>query len=419
MFHGFHARFNDAISEDKLFTELFGDYDDSDDFCISPTFQKFFYPAPFMGDIVDKFQLYAIFILNYDINLVSKVLPSKDVHGIKGDFNSSTIQCDKLGTVDECGMSYKKADRCITPLMLKEHPDIHGYMAIPYNDGSWFETKFHAHLHEDYKNFVDMTTPMAVSNATGMTAIPEIVIHPYHVRYSGKHIVSSKAVHDPIQYILSHASKLNYIPIMYFSEQHSFSLLDLSIKSQRNKYLSIERNYSGKAITPIHMRMKTFLDNALSLSGVLINDMLFKITIDLKTGFYIAKQSNVSSNENATKLLKVWNDAEPNHTVIPFEYPEYMKKRLHGLLASKIPIDEESLSNVLAKHKASYNKVYIFDKGKGHLKFKLEYAFPFPNRLHIRNKTRKQSMLRRHTHTKTIKNRTKYNQNNMNNAVNN
>lgn len=56
LFHGFHARYNDTISEDKLFTELFGDYDDSGEYCVAPTFQKFFYPAPFMGDVVDRFQ---------------------------------------------------------------------------------------------------------------------------------------------------------------------------------------------------------------------------------------------------------------------------------------------------------------------------------------------------------------------------
>ncbi len=210
---------------------------------------------------------------------------------------------------------------------------------------------------------------------------------------------------------------------MYFSEHHSFSLLDLSIKSQRNKYLSVERNDSGKAITPMHARIKTFLDNALSQSGVLIYDMLFKMTIDLKTGFYVAAKQECASNKNlikSMKSMKVWSDSEePNYTIIPFEYPEYMKKRLHGLLASKIPIDEESLSNVLAKHKASYNKVYIFDKGKGHLKFKLESAFPFPNKLHIRNKTRKQYVLRKHTHAKTLKNRTRYNQNNIINDINN
>jgi hypothetical protein len=406
LFHGFHARFNDVISENKLFTELFGDYDDSGDFCVAPTAHKFFYPAPFMGDIVDKFQLYAIFILNYDVNLVSKVLPSKSVHRDKGGPTSATIQCDQLGAADQCGMSYKAADRCLTPLLLKEHPDIHGYIVIPHNDGSWFKTKFHKHLHEDYKNYVNMTTPMMVTNATGLSAIPEIVIHPYHVRSAEKHIVSSKAVHDPIQYMISKQSLLNFVPIVYFSESNTFSLLDLQEKKTRNSYLGVMRNNSGKAITPMHVRIKTFLDNALSPKGVLIHDMLFKMTIDLRTGFYIAKHAVVPYvGNNAIKNLKVWNSTseDSKYNSIPFEYPEYMKKHLHGLLASKVPIDEESLSTILAKHKSSFNKVYIFDKGKSHIKFEMRNAFPFANRINVRNKTRKQPRVQKHTHSKTLK----------------
>lgn len=64
LFHGFYGKYNKGISEDKIFTELFGDYDDSGHYCVSPNTQKFFYPAPFMGDDVYKFQLYGIFVLH-------------------------------------------------------------------------------------------------------------------------------------------------------------------------------------------------------------------------------------------------------------------------------------------------------------------------------------------------------------------
>ncbi len=141
LFHGFNAMYEGHISEDKLFTELFGDYDVSGDYCISPNTQKFFYPAPFMGDVVYKFQLYGIFVLNYDINLVSMVLPSKETHKDKGSLTSAIIRCDLLGNEDECGLKLKSADHCLTPQLLKEHPDIHGYIAITGNDGSWFKTK--------------------------------------------------------------------------------------------------------------------------------------------------------------------------------------------------------------------------------------------------------------------------------------
>ena len=191
LFHGFYGMYDAGISEDKIFMELFGDYDTSGYYCAAPNMQKFFYPAPFMGDIVYKFQLYGIFILNYDVNLISMVRPSNSVHKDIGSLNSATIRCDLVGgsSSDECGLPLKHADHCLTPLLLHEHPDIHGYIAIPGNDGSWFKTKFHAMLHAHDANYVDMTTPMVVSNAAGMAAIPEIVIHPYHVRSIGKHVI--------------------------------------------------------------------------------------------------------------------------------------------------------------------------------------------------------------------------------------
>lgn len=289
LFHGFHSIYNKTVSETKLFTELFGDYDNDGDYCVAPTTHKFFYPAPFMADIVDRFQLYGIFVLNYDVNLVSMVLPSTAVHRDGGSLDSATIRChlvDEPRTTDTCGLPYKRADHCLTPLLLQEHPDIHGYIAITGNDGSWFKTKFHAALHETESNYVNMTTPMIVTNATGMSSIPEIVIHPYHVRSIGAHITRSRAVIDPIHYILTYNALLNFMPLVYFSETSTFSLLDLQDKKNRNRFLATPRHDMDAAISPIHVRIKAFLDNALSADGVRIHDMIFKMTIDLKTGLY-------------------------------------------------------------------------------------------------------------------------------------
>ena len=44
LFHGFYGIYDESISEDKLFTELFGDYDESGYYCVGPNTQKFFIP---------------------------------------------------------------------------------------------------------------------------------------------------------------------------------------------------------------------------------------------------------------------------------------------------------------------------------------------------------------------------------------
>ena len=413
LFHGFHAQFDGFCAEEKIFTELFGDLDENGNYCVAPAAQKFFYPAPFIGDLVDKFQLYAIFLLNYDVNLVCKVLPSKDVRADSGSLQSATAKCEAFGKKDECGMKMHSSDNCITPLLIKEHPDIHGYIAIANNDGAWFKSKFHAHLAESEKNYVNMTTPMIVTDAHGFSAIPEIVLHPYRARGLERRIIHYRAAtYNPISYILKNYSLLNFFPLVYFSERDTFSLLDIQDKHVRHKYLNTERDNTNKAMTPIHHRVKMFLDYALSPNGIQIHDMQLYMTIDLTTGFYYAKHKRIRNlRETETQNIKLWlpldedSEERPQHEIIPFEYPVHMKKRLHGLLASlsKRPALEEDFSRVLSSMKSSYNRVYMFDKGTSTMKFKMERAFPRPNRINLRNKTRKIGKSYKHTHKYTLR----------------
>ncbi len=151
--------------------------------------------------------------------------------------------------------------------------------------------------------------------------------------------------------------------------------------------------------------MKAFLDNALSPAGVLIHDVVFKMTVDLKTGFYIAKYMRVDSpTAIVNKRIFDVEKEDGSSNIIPFEYPVYMKKRLHGLLsASTRAASEEAISWVLARFKASYNKLYVFDKGKSSLKFKLDTAFPYSDKVVLPNKTRKYTGRKSYTHTHTRK----------------
>lgn len=392
LFHGFQGDYSGYANETKIMTELFGDYDDSGWHCTTTHTQKFFYPAPFMGDVVYKFQIYGVYILNYDVNLVSFVLPDTSLHSDHGSLQSATIRCSHIAEKDECGMKYKSADHCLTPILLKEHPDIHGYISIHNKDGILYKSAFYSQL-------------KVVSDSKGLVAIPEIVLHPYHVRTSSMRLVGPRAMDDPIGYTLANISLLNYVPIMFFNESNTFSFLDLADKKTRYTLLSVDRDLSHKAITPLHQRLKIFVDQALSPTGVKIHDMILKFTIDLRTGFYVAKYMALKTPNTEVTNIKVFKENDDgvdygNYDIVPFSYPTHMKKILHGLLSQTMPADEVRLLSELARIKASYNRKYIFDKGTSCRIFELETSFTFHN---LKNKTRKQEYPKHYKRTKTMK----------------
>ena len=398
LFHGFQGDYSGYVNEDKIFTELFGDTaQPSDHHCVSNHTQKFFYPAPFMADIVYKFQIYGIFILNYDVNLVSMVSPDKALHSNAGSMDSSTVRCITIAQKDECGLKYKSSDHCLTPQLLREHPDIHGYIAIPNSDGSLYKSAFYSQLKERYMNYTS-------TDQKGLLAIPEIVLHPYHVRTESPRYISPRALDDQIAFTIKNMSLLNYVPIIFFNESRTFSFVDLADKKKRYELLSIERDLSMKAITPIHHRIKSFLESALSPAGVKIHDMVLKFTVDLRTGFYFAKYLVVPSENNITVNLKIYketNESElPEYDIVPFSYPAYMKKQLHGMLTAGHPAGEDRLSKELARLQSSYRRKYIFDKGESRRVFEMEKSFPLHT---LKNKTRKMEFPRNYKRAKTMK----------------
>lgn len=409
LFHGFQGNYNGYVNETKIMTELFGDLDDSGLYCATNHTQKFFYPAPFMGDVVYKFQIYGVYILNYDVNVISFVLPDTSLHSEHGSLDSATIRCNHISDkdMDECGMKFKSQDHCLTEMLLREHPDIHGYIAIHNKDGAIYKSGFYSQLKHTYPNYTSMTTPMVVSDSKGVVAIPEIVLHPYHVRVGYPRRIGDRIMEDPIGYTLKHISLLNYVPIMYFNESRTFSFIDLIDRKKRYELLSIERDLSDKAITSLHQRLKAFIDQALTPAGVKIHDMLLKFTVDLRTGFYVAKRIVLPSPNMEVVNIKVFKEPgdgveDGDYDIIPFSYPSHMKKILHGLLVSaqKHPADEARLSNELARIKASYNRKYVFDKGKGHRFFEFENTFSADV---LKNKTRRQTYPRNYKRSKTMK----------------
>jgi hypothetical protein len=402
LFHGFNMNYDGRPNSDKIISELFGDIHD-DMYCVAPTTQRFFYPAPYVADVVMKYQIHAIYIANYDINLLMKVLPSNDLHQSLGGLDKPSIRCTQLGDHDSCESKYHSSDHCLTPVLLREHPDIHGYISIPNNDGSCYKSKFFTFLKDYYPTFVSTTTPMIVSDAKGLEAIPEIVVHPYHHRSPINKLMHPSAVYESYRdFIKNNSALLNLVPLVYFSESHIYSVLDMTLKNVM-KLASAPR--SEDVITPLQRNIHTFLNNALSPCGVKVNEVIVNMTIDLRTGFYIAKYNKQLKLECEQTAIKIYDDNVSNYNIVPFHYPSYMKKRLHGLLAStyKNVSTESHLSRNLSKVKACFNKKYVFDKGKSKTKFELEKAFPRPDLYYNKPQTRKHKNVANYKSRKTYK----------------
>jgi hypothetical protein len=395
LFRGFEMKYKEKVDTEVPFTELFGRPDDEGHFCVDPHHNSFFYPAPFMVDVVNRYSIHVIYILNYDVELVLMVRPSLRTRNARGPVGSAPYAtCTDISMEDECGKSRVAVDPCLSPLLIKEFPNIHGYIAIAANDASHFRHGFFPIMYEYNKGVAKSTASFVVENARKIQSVPEIVLYPYHARiaYDIRRVHPRAVDIYPIEYAIKHRSELNYFPLLYITEKKVYSFTDLESHKVRLEMGNTERNDS-EFLSPILEKEKSLVEQALSPSGITVRGVNYRFSIDIRTGFYIAshKLSNFTTlpltNTNAIKLYQQ-TYSEPyeppiNYTV-PFTYPHALKRDIHGFLrrAGKTAKSEEDLVLTLNRIGSSFSKHYQFEIGnptKYRTNYKLEIMFPRPD----------------------------------------
>lgn len=392
LFRGFNMMTNGKKDYDKALTELFGPGIDGSGPCVDPHYNMFFYPTPYVSDAVEPYSIHAIYITNYDVELVNMIQPSRRTRDMPTDIHTSPyVRCRDIYPKDKCGNKMKETDPCLTPLLITEYPNIHGYIALAANDSNKYRRGF---LTQTKPPYATQSLPFAASNAKGINGIPEIVLHPYHVRTSLDIRRISEHAYDEggFAFAMRHRAELNYFPLLYVTEAKTYTFKELDETGAHAAFASTERDdvtYNSR----IPDRLFEILEAALSPDGIDIDGVIYTFTIDLRTGFYIAKNHAVPrlSNGRETGVLDVYRqvmDGEysPNSRfIVPFEYPPRLKKGIHGYLSRMKSTNsrhtEDDVVANLNRLGASFSRHYIFHGSQPTeptLLYRIETQFPRP-----------------------------------------
>jgi hypothetical protein len=369
LFRGFDVHI-DKPHPEYIFTDLFGSQAENGYYCTDPHENKFFYPAPFVSDSVNRYSIHAIYITNYDLELVTMLNPSKNSRQKQGTEQSAYLRCSSISDKDLCGRGRKSCDPCLSPLLLNEYPHIQGYIAIAETDAKIFQKGQIPSFLRDVPEVVQIITPFIVSDSRGLQSIPEIVLFPYHTRPAS--VFDTIQIHphapepDMFAYALKHRAKLNYFPLVYVTETNIYSFMELLNKTTLNELANSER-INTDFDSPLTTNMLTVIKRALSSGGLLLKPYsqmnIYKFTIDIRTGFWIANIPEVRKLNWTTQKIKIRDaDYSENTQIVPFFYPREFKHRLHSAL-TKRPITEEELESNLNRVFSSYTKYHQFNRG--------------------------------------------------------
>jgi len=377
LFRGLNMNLDPAA----IMTDLFGPINKDDgDYCVDPHHNVFFYPSPFISDVVEKYPIHCVFIVNYDIEIISMVLPSIDFRDKPGTHTSAYESCSQIGHVDLCNKRLNPLDPCLTSLLIREYPHIQGYIGIHPKDAYRYDKGFMKHAAADCASITD---PFVLPNATGVRSIPEIALFPYHTRpYNPNDSIDIhyRAPNNEFgHYIIQNRALLNYFPLAYITETRVVYVPEL-----RNYWNIVELAKSDRTdpffTSTIMTNINQFMDIFLSPTGIFIEDVNYKCTIDVRTGFYAVKMRQLSKNQTMiSKTLDVVIEKSPDdydleHIYVPLHYSSFLKKQLHRYLSRLTHGPFNMIDRNLSNLQQSYSKYYQF--GKPYLK--LEATFPRP-----------------------------------------
>jgi len=170
-------------------------------YCLYPNFNVFFYPYPFVAEIVKLYKYICIFILTRDVKLINLIKPSSYVRSDRFEKRGGIISCDKIESV--CIEKGRLYDSCIDFDIVKDK-SIVGMLGIPQTDAKSLkqliskDSNTSKYYNKYYKLYKD---------AHETIGIPEIVLYPR------KEIEPQKKeqIEDFSIYIDDNKENLNYI----------------------------------------------------------------------------------------------------------------------------------------------------------------------------------------------------------------
>ena len=170
-------------------------------YCLYPNFNVFFYPYPFVAEIVKLYKYICIFVLTRDVKLINLIQPSPYVRSDRFEKKGGIVSCDKIESL--CIEKGRLYDSCIDFNIVKDK-SIVGMLGIPQTDAKSLkqliskDSNTSKYYNKYYKLYKD---------AHETIGIPEIVLYPRkEIRKEDK-----EQIEDFSTYIDDNKENLNYI----------------------------------------------------------------------------------------------------------------------------------------------------------------------------------------------------------------
>lgn len=189
--------------------------------CITPNYNVFFHPNPFIGYLMyhDEFKemgdIIHIYILIHDVKVLLLVNPSQynrlDYKRKKRIFMKpcSTV---KKGCLPKEGKPY---DTCLSKSIIENHPEIVGSLAISAGDQKYYRKALKRGI-----NHKTLRTFKNAKDSFGVVGVPELSLHPLTKRPSKDMILNEN---DKVQnnYRLLKKLKYNEKDLQSFMQKHA------------------------------------------------------------------------------------------------------------------------------------------------------------------------------------------------------
>jgi hypothetical protein len=145
--------------------------------CLTPNYNVFFYPNPFVGKLaldlwVTKHRTVTVYVLTNDVKVLWLLNPSKYSRVTKSTQRTFIKRCSKVpqGCLPKKGMGYNP---CMSDTMIKKYPDIVGMMAIARADAIRSAVNLKRKSTRRIRKYIK-----PAEDATGISGVPEMILHP-------------------------------------------------------------------------------------------------------------------------------------------------------------------------------------------------------------------------------------------------
>lgn len=189
--------------------------------CITPNYNVYFHPNPFIGSFALKEfigeygKTISVYILKHDVKVLKLIKPSKHTRRDKNN-NTFIKRCStvKKGCLPKKGREW---DPCMSPALIKNYPDVVGMLAISIGDNAAYKRALKSKLvTQKVKTYIN-----PVTDAREVTGIPELILHPLKTRPQTDIISDDSVVHDTNYELITKFNRQDTEKILSFMKRHA------------------------------------------------------------------------------------------------------------------------------------------------------------------------------------------------------